>query len=147
MNILSFSLAFCFSFLNAFSQPYNYDAKWKEIDQKEQKGDFKSNLSLINELLKQSRKDKKDAHTIKALFFQSKIFYETLEEKEEPDAVIVKNFTQEIIQSHGVKKALLQNILGQMFYQYYNSKQWEIQERTKVAGKVTDFRQWTKRDF
>lgn len=147
MNILSFSLAFCFSFLNAFAQPFNYDAKWKEIEKKEEKGEFKSNLNLVNEILVQSKKDKKDAHAIKALFFQSKIFYETLEEKEEPDVVIVKNFTQEIIQSHGVKKALLQNILGQMFYQYYNSKQWEIQERTKVAGKVTDFREWTKRDF
>jgi hypothetical protein len=147
MKKLSFSLAFCFSFFNAFSQPYNYEAKWKEIEKKEEKGEFKSNLNLINELLVQSRKDKQDAHTIKALFFQSNIFYETLEEKEEPELVIVKNFTQEIAQSNGVKKALLQNILGQMFYQYYNSKQWQIQNRTKVAGKVTDFREWTKRDF
>lgn len=147
MNILSFSLAFCFSFLNAFSQPYNYDAKWKEIKKKEEKGEFKSNLNLVNEILVQSRKDKQDAHTIKALFFQSKIFYETLEEKEEPDVVIIKNFTQEIAESDGIKKALLQNILGQMYYQYYNSKQWQIRERTKVSGKVTDFREWTKRDF
>lgn len=147
MKKLSFSLAFCFSFLNAFSQPYNYDAKWKEIEKKEEKGEFKSNLNLVNEILVQSRKDKQDAHTIKALFFQSKIFYETLEEKEEPDVVIIKNFTQEIAESDGVKKALLQNIMGQMFYQYYNSKQWQIRHRTKVAGKVTDFREWTKRDF
>lgn len=147
MNILSFSLAFCFSFLNAYSQPYNYDAKWKEIDQKEQKGDYKSNLSLINELLKQSRKDKKDAHTIKALFFQSKIFNETIEEKDEPEVSIVKNFNQEIAESQGVKKAVLQNILGQMYLQYFNSKQWEIQDRTQVADKNTDFREWTKRDF
>jgi uncharacterized protein YfaS (alpha-2-macroglobulin family) len=147
MKNLSFSLAFCFSFFNAFSQPYNYEAKWKEIEKKEEKGEFKSNLNLINELLVQSRKDKQDAHTIKALFFQSNIFYETLEEKEEPEVAIVKNFTQEIAESIGVKKALLQNILGQMFYQYYNSKQWQIQNRTKVAGKVTDFREWTKRDF
>ena len=147
MNILSFSLAFCFSFLNAFSQPYNYDAKWKEIDQKEQKGDFKSNLSLINELLKQSRKDKKDAHTIKALFFQSKIFNETIEEKDEPEVSIIKNFNQEIAESQGVKKAVLQNILGQMYLQYFNSKQWQIQDRTQVADKITDFREWTTRDF
>lgn len=147
MKKLSFSLAFCFSFLNAFAQPYNYDAKWKEIEKKEEKGEFKSNLNLVNEILVQSRKDKQDAHTIKALFFQSKIFYETLEEKEEPDVVIIKNFTQEIAESDGVKKALLQNILGQMLFQYYNGKQWQIQNRTKVAGKVTDFREWTKRDF
>lgn len=147
MKNLSFSLAFCFSFFNAFSQPYNYEAKWKEIEKKEEKGEFKSNLNLINELLVQSRKDKQDAHTIKALFFQSNIFYETLEEKEEPEVIIVKNFTQEIAESNGVKKALLENILGQMFYQYFNSKQWQIQNRTKVAGKVTDFREWTKRDF
>lgn len=147
MKNFSFSLAFCFSFFNAFSLPYNYEAKWKEIEQKESKGDFKSNLNLINEILVQSRKDKQDAHTIKALFFQSKIFYETLEEKEEPELAIVKNFIKEITESQGAKKAVLQNVLGQMYFQYYNSKRWQIQNRTKVAGKITDFREWTIRDF
>jgi hypothetical protein len=48
MNILSFSLVFCFSFLNAFAQPYNYEAKWKEVE-KEVIASLKDKNNIANE--------------------------------------------------------------------------------------------------
>lgn len=78
------------------SQTFNYDKKWAEVQTNEQNGAFKSNLTLVNEILKQAKKDNKKDHVIKALLYQSNIYLKTKEEKEEPEVDIVNNFENEI---------------------------------------------------
>ena len=139
-----------FSFLttfNMFSQTFNYDQKWKDIQKNEEKDAFKSNLKLVEELLSQAKKDNKNDHIIKALIKQSHIFLQTIEEKEEPEVKIIQNFEKEIKASKGENQAILKYTLAKMYQQYIDQKSYQIEERTQLSETPADYREWTKKDF
>lgn len=130
-----------------FSQSYNYDQKWKDIHKNQEKGAFKSNLKLVEALLIQAKKDNKKEHVIKALIMQSQIFFQTFEEKEEPEIKIIQNFEKEIKTSKGVNQAILKYTLAKMYQQYLSGKSYQIRQRTQLAQTPQDFREWTTKDF
>ena len=135
------------SSLNMISQTFNYDQKWKDIQKNEENGTFKSNLKLVEDILSQAKKDNKTDHVIKALIKQSYIFFQTIEEKEEPEVKIIQNFEKEIKASKGENQAILKYTLAKMYQQYIDQKSYQIEERTQLSETPTDYREWTKKDF
>lgn len=126
---------------------YDYDSKWNEIEKQEKKGLSKSLLNSVDEIYLQSKKDKNAQQLIRALFYQSRIAMETSDD-DDNDIEIVRKFEKEINDSKGVEKAILQSILAEMFADYYNSNQWDINDRTNTEETSgTDFRFWTENIF
>lgn len=126
---------------------YDYDSKWNEIEKQEKKGMSKSLLNSVDEIYFQSKKDKNAQQLIRALFYQSRIAIETSDD-EDIDFEIVRKFEKEINDSKGVEKAVLQSILAEMFADYYNSNQWDINDRTNTEeASGADFRFWTENIF
>lgn len=126
---------------------YDYDSKWNEIEKQEKKGLSKSLLNSVDEIYFQSKKDKNAQQLIRALFYQSKISMETSDD-DDIELEIVRKFEKEINDSKGVEKSILQSILAEMFADYYNANQRDINDRTNTEeASGTDFRFWTENIF
>lgn len=125
----------------------NYESKWKEIENSEQKGLNKSLLNSVQEIYLQAKKEKNTTQIIRALFYQSKILQNT-SDQDDVQLQIVQNFINEINSTKGSDKALLQSILAELYQVYYTENQWNINQRTSVEQATSDdFRYWTENIF
>lgn len=138
--ILTFSLSMA-------QKKFDYDSKWKQIEKQEQDGLLKSMLPVVDEIYNRAKKDKNPQQAIRAMLYQSKIVIITSDEGDiEPE--IIAKFKQEIAGAKPAERALLQSMLAEMFYQYYQQNQWVIGQRTNTAEATTDdLRYWTENTF
>ncbi|MET3732686.1 alpha-2-macroglobulin family protein [Moheibacter stercoris] len=144
-----FFLLFTLTFsLSMAQKKINYESKWKTIEKAESDGLQKSNLSLVNEIFDQAKKDKNTQQIVKSLLYQSKILLQTAEDEEETHLNIVQNFEKEIANAKVVNKAILNSLLAELYFNYYQVHQWEINDRTETAESTgADFRFWTESNF
>ncbi len=135
-----------FSFSMA-QKKYDYDSKWKAIEKQEADGLLKSTLPSVNEIYSQAKKDKNSQQIIRALLYQSKIAIGTSDD-DDTEIQIVANFQNEIESAKGNEKAVLQSMLAELYFNYYQQHQWEINERTETSENTgEDFRFWTENIF
>jgi len=126
---------------------YDYESKWKAIEKQEADGLLKSTLPTVNEIYSQAKKDKNSQQIIRALLYQSKIAIGTSDD-DDTEIQIVQNFEKEINEAKGNEKAVLQSMLAELYFQYYQQHQWEINERTETSENTgEDFRFWTENIF
>lgn len=118
----------------------NYETLWKGVTKLENDGKTKDAQKAIENIVEKSRKDKNPAQTTKALLYKYK-YLMTLEE--EAELKISEGLKNEIQQATGVEKAILQSILGELYFQYFNSNTWKFSNRTETEIKQSnDFRTW-----
>lgn len=127
---------------------FDYDSKWKEIEKAEKNGLQKSNLASIQEIYSQAKKDKNTQQIVKSLLYQSKILLQTSDDEEETHLGIIQNFEKEIAEAKGIDKNVLYSLLAELYFNYYLTHSWEIEDRTETAeSSGTDFRFWTSNIF
>lgn len=127
---------------------FDYESKWKEIEKAEKNGLQKSNLPAIQEIYAQAKKDKNTQQIVKSLMYQSKILLQTSDDEEETHLGIIQNFEKEIAEAKGIDKNVLYSLLAELYFNYYLSHSWEIEDRTETAeSSGTDFRFWTSNIF
>lgn len=126
---------------------FDYDSKWKEIEKQEADGLLKSVLPSVNSIYQQAKKDENSQQIIRALLYKSKIAIATSDD-EDTEMQIVQNFEKEISESKGLDKSVLQSMLAELYFAYYQQNQWKINQRTETSeSSVTDFRFWTENIF
>ncbi len=145
-----------------FGQNY-YDQQWKKIEENAQKGMYKSNLPIIQEIQKQAMKDQNAVQLIKSLKAEISIALET-EDDTQNDATSkafakIQNVEKEM---KGNDLLLFQVLKSEFFLDYYNQKSWQINQRTNLSQEKDfstekslpfgeGFREgietWTKLDF
>ncbi len=126
---------------------FDYDSKWKQIENQEENGLLKSTLSSVNEIYAQAKKDKNAQQIIRSLLYQSKIAVATSDENDF-ELEIISNFNKEISEAKGVEKSILESMLAELYFNYYQQNQWKINERTETSeSSGTDFRFWTENIF
>ncbi len=133
-----------------FSQSFDYPKQWKAIENNEKEGKFKTNLSLIETIYKQAKKDNRGDELIKAILYKTQIQQLTQENKLENDDIeqeISEIFQQEIEKSKGITRALLQNYYALHLYNYYQNNQWNIKERTDLQEIPKNLKEWTQKTF
>lgn len=131
----------------SMAQKFDYSSKWIEIEKKETDGLLKSVFPLVDEIYSQAKKEKNGQQIIRALLYQSKIMVITSDE-DDFELEIIEKFKSEIAKANLVEKAILQSILAELYQNYYQENQWEINERTEVADVTSeDFRFWTESQF
>ena len=124
----------------------NYDSSWKKAADFEQKSLPKSAYEEVNKILLQAIADKNSPQVIKALIHQGKY---DLAIDAENDTLIFRNLNDMLAKSKDVvEKSVLHSMLGELYLQYYQKDQWEVNQRTKLGDVVpADMKEWTKNIF
>lgn len=142
--ILFVTLSFTFSMAQ---KNFDYESAWKNIDNSEKKGLNKSLLADVDLIYNQAKKDKNTPQLIRALLYQSKITHRTSDDVD-IELKIIDNFKKEIKAAQPIEKAILQSMLAELYQNYYNVNQWDINNRTKTEESTgDDFRYWTENIF
>ena len=119
----------------------NYKDLWDKVHQFELDNLPKSALKVVNTIYEKAEKSNNSPQIIKTLFYKSK-YSLTLEE--DAQLKIINQFKQQINKSNFPAKNILENILANLYWQYFNENRWKFYNRTQTQNKVdeNDFRTW-----
>lgn len=123
------------------AQTSNYEKLWEKVEHLEINGLPKSALEIVERIEKQTKRDKNQTQRIKIMLFKSKF---ALVLQEDAKLKIINDFKTEIKTSSFPTKNILENILANLYWQYFNSNKWQFYNRSKTSKKVDalDFRTW-----
>jgi len=132
--------------LRAQIKPINYDAKWKTVDSLiYKKGLSETALAEINRIYLLARQDHNDAQGIKALVYRI-----TLNSSRQEDATpeAIKELDSAISVAQQPARSILQCLLADVYWQYFQRHQWELGDRTNTMNFVkTNIASWGADDF
>lgn len=123
------------------AQAPNYESLWSQVEKHEVDGLPKSTLKIVEDIAKLATKDKNEPQLIKTMLYKSKF---ALVLEEDAQLKIINDFKFEIDKSTFPTKNILQSMLANMFWQYFNQNRWQFYNRTNTENKVdsVDFRTW-----
>ena len=130
-----------FSNLSNAQKLDNYNKLWKEVQQFEVKSLPKSALKVVENVYKKAEKEKNAPQLIKALMYKSK-FVLILEENAQ--LKVISQLKKEIKNANTPTKNVLESVLANLYWQYFQQNRWRFYQRTKTNEKVDsiDFRTW-----
>ena len=119
----------------------NYNELWLQVQQFEVKSLPKSALKVVDTIYKKAKKEENSPQITKALIYKSK-FVLTLEENAQ--LKVIQQFKIEINQAKTPTSNLLENILANLYWNYFQQNRWKFYNRTKTSEKANteDFRTW-----
>ncbi|WP_218598426.1 alpha-2-macroglobulin [Polaribacter sp. NJDZ03] len=118
---------------------------WLQVDRFEKDNLPKSALEIVDKIYAKADKEENSPQLIKTLFYKSK-YSLTLEE--DAQLIIIDNFKKHIAKSEFPTRNVLENILGNLYWQYFNENRYKFYNRTKIASSTSsefkkgDFRTW-----
>ena len=122
------------------AQSNYYETQWKKVQNLENEGLSKSASELVDKIYTRAKNDDNTAQKIKALLHQSK--YLQISE-ENSQLTIINNFKSEIEASDIVTKHVLENLLANLYWQYFKQNRYKFYDRSKTDLKASDdFRTW-----
>ncbi|UMB61968.1 MG2 domain-containing protein [Lutibacter sp. A80] len=126
---------------NAQKSYNNYDKLWLKVTQFETDKLPKSALKVVNEIYTKAKEENNSPQIIKALLHQSK-YALTLEE--EAQLTIINSFKTEINSAKFPTKNILESVLANLYWQYFQQNRYKFYNRIKTTEKVdsVDFRTW-----
>lgn len=129
----------CFASFS-YAQSNYYDTQWKDVQKLENDGLSKSASELVDKIFTRAKGDENTVQKIKALLYQSK-YLQILEE--DSQLKIVSNFKSEIESNDIVTQRLLENLLANIYWQYFKQNRYKFYNRSKTEQKASDdFRTW-----
>ena len=152
MNKISFILlllAFASGVFSQNNRPMNRDPyanEWAKVAEFEQKSLPQSASEAVNSILRKAIEDKNSPQIIKALIHQGKY---DLALDTQNDTAIFRNLNGMLERSDDmVERSVLHSILGELYLQYYQKDQWNINQRTDLGDFVpADMKEWTRNIF
>ncbi|MGY3792583.1 alpha-2-macroglobulin family protein [Aquimarina sp. 433] len=119
----------------------NYQDDWKKVESFDKDGLPKSALEIVEAIHSKAKKANNTNQITKALIYKAKYLL-VLEENAQLN--IIKEFKKEIANSKFPSKNILESILANLYWQYFQQHRWQFYNRTKTAKKVDkeDFRTW-----
>lgn len=141
MKKISFLIVLFSTFMNAQNTFPTYSELWKEVDQLELDNLPKSANEKVEKIYQLAKKEQNSPQIIKSLLFQSK-FAMVLEEDSQLN--VIHRLEKEIAEASFPTNNLLESILANLYWQYFQENRWRFYNRTETAKKVdaTDFRTW-----
>ncbi|SEB76879.1 Alpha-2-macroglobulin family N-terminal region [Tenacibaculum sp. MAR_2009_124] len=118
-----------------------YTNSWDQVYKFEVDNLPKSALKIVDGIYTKAKKQNNTSQLIKALFYKSK-FSLTLEE--DAQLKIINQFKEHITTSNFPTKNVLENVLANLYWQYFNQNRWKFYNRTQTTIKADkdDFRTW-----
>ena len=141
ITILTMILLFSTSVTSQSKAFDNYQKQWKIVEQFELKGLPKSALAEVEKIYKKAKKKRNHPQLIKTLLYKSKF---ALSLEEDAQLKVVNQLKNEISENSYPTKNILESILADLYWQYFQQNRWKFYNRTHTAEKVdaNDFRTW-----
>ncbi|CAL2101970.1 Alpha-2-macroglobulin [Tenacibaculum sp. 190130A14a] len=119
----------------------NYNDLWDQVHKFELENLPKSALEIVDEIYEKADKEQNAPQLVKTLLYQSK-FSLTLEE--DAQLKIISQFKKQIDKSEFPTSNVLENVLANLYWQYFTRNRWKFYNRTQTKEKVDekDFRTW-----
>jgi len=123
------------------AQSNNYEKLWKQVEKLEADGLPKSALEIVEQISKLAVSDKNTTQHIKSLLYKSKY---ALILEEDAQLKVINDFKSEIASSEIPTKNILENMLANLYWQYFQQHRYQFYNRTNTERKVNaeDFRTW-----
>ena len=109
----------------------DYNAAWRTVDSLEQQGLTRSALEVVEEIYKAAKKDNNQPQFIKSVFYKLK-YGNYIEE--DSHVKIVNDVKAEIDSADFPANAILESILANIYWQYYQNNRWRFQQRTETVN-------------
>ncbi len=142
ITLLLFSI---FTMTEAQSK-FNYTAAWKKVDDLiNKKGLPESTLKEVKTIYAAAKKEKNNGQLIKALLFRV-----SLQQIKEEDADIktIKEIEKEIGSAAEPVTSILNNLLAEAYWQYFQNNRWKLYDRTNTKSFTkADPETWSVDDF
>ena len=128
-------------FANLGHSQNNYADLWKTVEKFEVDGLPKSALEVVETISNRAEKEANNVQRIKVLLFKSKF---ALILEEDAQLNIINDFKTQISKSEFPTKNILESLLANLYWQYFQQNRWQFYNRTKTSEKVdnNDFRTW-----
>jgi TonB-dependent SusC/RagA subfamily outer membrane receptor len=139
-SIFTISLFLLQSFLGQAQSDF-YTQRWGEVYKFEIKALPKSALSVVDTIYRKAKKDNNIPQFTKTLIYKSKFAF-TLSESAE--LFVIDQFKTEIQQSKSPQRNILESMLANLYWQYFQENRWKFYGRSRTSEKVNrqDFRTW-----
>ena len=142
-----FATLFSLFTMNAYSQGpiKQYETAWKKVEDFVKKNLPKSALTEVKKIYQLAKKEKQDAQIIKSLVYMAGL---QSENRDDNEVFSITEIEKEIALSKEPVTAILNSLLAEMYWNYYQQKRWDLYNRTKTANfKKDDIATWTAADF
>src|ERR1041385_1644917 len=121
-----------FSFTSLAQTPINkYKKEWQQVDALVKKQLPKSALKQVKKIYQLAKKDKQDAQIIKALIYVIGL-KATITEDSETKAIT--DMEREIATAHEPAKSILNSLLAEIYWNYYQRHRWQLYSRTNTQS-------------
>ncbi|WP_299440300.1 MG2 domain-containing protein [uncultured Aquimarina sp.] len=127
--------------LNYMMAQNNYQDDWKKVEDFDRQGLPKSALEIVETIHTGAKKANNTNQITKALIYKAKY---TLVLEENAQLNIIEEFKNEIANSKFPSRNILESVLANLYWQYFQENRWQFYNRTKTSEKVDkeDFRTW-----
>lgn len=132
---LSLALIFSLSTVSAQKSNINYDQKWKEFEEYEKKDLPKSALKIVEEIYNSSKKEKNNAHFIKAFIkkyeLEAEVFDKSINEH-------LTKYEKEVETLWQPAKQLAHNYISKVYISYINDNRYRLLSNGEVKTQSSD---------
>ena len=126
--------------LLSFNKGESYEKLWKRVDSCENKGLTESALKIVNGIYSKAKTENNAPQFVKAILHRMK--FESYKEEFSLEKSIFK-LRDEAVEAKYPIKPVLQSILADAFYQYFQNNRWKFYDRsTTVNFKNDDIETW-----
>ncbi|MEM9986000.1 MAG: hypothetical protein AAF804_12990, partial [Bacteroidota bacterium] len=142
--LLCLALTFFLMPLNPLSAQDDYASEWKQVERLKDKNQTRSALEQVLQIQTQAKAQANQPQYLKALVYRLGL-QRGIEEK--ADSLSVELLQKEIDDAPFPSRAILQSMLAELYFGYYQAHRWEINQRSFVAESPEDFQTWDVRTF
>ncbi|GAB1856353.1 alpha-2-macroglobulin family protein [Flavobacteriaceae bacterium MHTCC 0001] len=123
------------------AQNNNYENLWEAVEKLEKEGLTASALKEVERIATKAKKGNKHSQFIKSMLYKSKY---ALVLEEDAQLNIIESFKNAIEETEFPTNHILESILANLYWQYFEQHRWQFYNRTKTSEKVNpeDFRTW-----
>ncbi len=113
----------------------DYQKDWKVVDSLISYGLPKSALEIVEKIYSKAKNENNPPNLIKSIIYRARLKINIQEDSYETN---IKDLTEEINNSSFPVKPVLQSMLAEMYWSYYQANRYKILDRTKTVNFVQD---------
>jgi uncharacterized protein YfaS (alpha-2-macroglobulin family) len=118
----------------------NYADQWKKVERLAKKNRPGSAYEVTKQIYEQAKKEQQDVQVIKALVYMSGLLSDSWEKNK---LYSIRELEKEIISSREPARSILQSMLAEAYWSYFQEVRWKIYNRSKTENsKSYDIETW-----
>ncbi len=121
--------------LQSSAQSGRFTAMWRQADSLAGLGQPKSALAVVNKIYLLSKAENNHPQAIKAVIYRIRL---NSDFQEDFFPATISELQEEIQSAGSPAKQVLQSILGEVYWKYYQNNQYRLRDRTQMMTNLTD---------